>query len=516
MEKKLYFDNYRGAMHFLKKVGAGKIKPRTDKKGFLWDPDSGQLTQEQLEIIAEADGSKYLWEDCESGLSWLFRERAYYNIESLSNKCLGGYNDWRVPTLRELKTLACTTQNEFGLFAKESVGGRLKGNYISCTKDRQESVWWNFDTGQSEKEEYSDGKIKWDAGGDFAGFEKSVHHNFAKLILVRGTASEHLADWALKLRDWAEEDGVLDFPSTQENMESLEKLKLFYSKRIPGELSNLRNLKSLVCYAFPGSEKAIFSISSLEELKLLKPYEQACFKEIPSSVANLAQLLSLDAGEISIYNVHESIGNLKKLKHLNLNMLGSNSIPDSITNMHDLTTLRLAGVGALPNSIGDLKRLEKLAVFGRFESIPYSLVELGQLQELTIGSSNLNQLPEKIFKLEKLEAIRILKSNIETFPASLIRMPFLKELELSNSPIKELPEDISALKSLVRLDLRETNISHIPEQLKHLDNLRFLYLSNTKLALLPEWLKDMKSLSKIRAKGVKFPPALREKIVYLY
>jgi predicted DNA binding protein len=54
MEKKLYFDNYRGAMHFLKKVGAGKIKPRTDKKGFLWDPDSGQLTQEQLEIIAEA------------------------------------------------------------------------------------------------------------------------------------------------------------------------------------------------------------------------------------------------------------------------------------------------------------------------------------------------------------------------------------------------------------------------------------------------------------------------------
>ncbi|WP_312668695.1 leucine-rich repeat domain-containing protein [Stutzerimonas nitrititolerans] len=515
MKNQVSFDSYRDALLFLKEMGAGKVKRQTDSDDFLWELDSGQLTKEQLEIIAEANGTKFLWKDSETGLSWLLRDCGRYEIDSLNKSGYGGYNDWRAPTLRELKSLACTTKNTFGLFAKESAGGRLNGNYVSCTKHWQEAVWWNFNTGKSAKEEYSDGKIKWGSEGDFAGFEDSVHHNYATLILVRGDVIENLSDWASKLREWAEEDGVLDFPSTQENMEKLEDLTLFFSTTIPKQVSMLRNLKRLTCYALSGFEKVIFSIPSLEELKLLRPNgKQPAFDEIPPTISNLTSLLSLDAGGIHLNKVHESIGDLRKLKHLDLNV--ADAIPDSITNMHELRTLRLSGIRSLPHSIGDLKSLEKLSVFGRFERIPNSIENLTQLQELTIRSGQLSELPEGLFKLGNLHTLTIYEATIEIFPNALLKMPLLKTLDLCDTPIYKLPEDIANMESLERLNLRETRISELPRSLVNLDNLRLLYLSNTKIQSLPEWLKDMKSLSKIRAKGIKVPPALKDKIVYLY
>ncbi len=519
MKNQIFFDTYRNAFLFLKKVGVGKIKRCADSDDFFWGLDSealdsGQLTKEQLENIAVATGTKFLWEDSETGLSWLIRDCSHYEIESLNRSGYGGYSDWRVPTLRELKSLAFTTQNTFGLFAKESVGGRLNGNYVSCTKYLQEAVWWNFSAGKSVKEEHSDGKIKWDSQGDFAGFEDSVQHNYATLMLVRGTIVENMADWASKLRDWAEEDGVLDFPSTQENIERLEDLTLFFSKTIPEQVSKLKNLKRLTCYALSGFEKVIFSIPSLEELKLLRPHgKQPAFDEIPPTISNLTKLLSLDAGGIHLNKVHESIGRLRKLKHLDLSV--ADTVPDSITSLHELRTLRLSGIRSLPHSIGDLKSLEKLSIFGRFERIPNSIDKLAKLQELTIRSAQLSEFPEDFLKLGDLHTLKIYEAAIDIFPSALLKMPHIKTLELSDTCINELPEGIANMESLERLNLSGTKISELPQSLLYLDNLRFLYLSNTKLQSLPEWLKDMKSLSKIRAKGVEVPPILKEKIVYL-
>lgn len=542
MRRHLLFANFNDANSFLKKIRIGKVQRKSDTDFFIWSSDYAILTEEHKSMVEEADGSKYAWADAETGLTWLFMDHIkHLDIERFNATSYGGHDDWRVPTLRELKTLSSNVKNSFGCYVKEGLENRIMGNYTSCTPylHWQDRAWWNFDEGKSTTEEYSEGKIKWASEGKYAGFEKDTHHNFARLILVRGVETQFLSDWAISLRDWAESNNVFDFPVTQKNIEELENLALHHANVLPAELFRLPRLKRLICYSNAGIEDALFSITGLEALELLRPYHtKPRLEEIPASVQNLHHLVSLKATQLGLKKVHEAIGSLEQLQSLDLSINKIESIPNSIGDLGELRSLDLSVnyITVVPNSIGQLQRLEKFFIGGHFDRLPESIGHLAQLQEMRIRSDKLSEIPTSFCNLSKLQSLicaaplrqfshhldrlKSLKTLVienaflESIPSDVFAMPWLHTLRITQTPIKRIPNEISGMTNLELLDLTGTQITELPRSLLLLEKLRFLNVSSTQIDSLPEWLSDMKSLSGIAGEGVKFPVVLRKKWVY--
>ena len=160
MSRHLLFATFSDANNFLKKIRIGKIQRKTNTDLYVWDSEYASLTEEHKSMIEEVDGSKFPWTDSDTGLIWLFQNHIMYSdIERLNATSCGGHDDWRVPNLRELKTLSSSVKNSFGCYAKEGLENRISGNYESCTRHLhwQDRAWWNFDEGKSTTEEYSGG-----------------------------------------------------------------------------------------------------------------------------------------------------------------------------------------------------------------------------------------------------------------------------------------------------------------------------------------------------------------------
>lgn len=539
MSRNLLFATFSDANNFLKKIRIGKIQLKPNTDFYFWESECDCLTQEHENMIDEADGSKFVWKDRDIGLTWLLQDHIQYSdIERLNAISYGGHDDWRVPSLRELKTLGSNVKNSFGYYVKEELENRIRGNYVSCTTylHWQDKAWWSFDGGCSTTEEYSEGKIKWGAEGEYAGFEKDTYHNFARLILVRGVETHFLSDWAISLRDWAESDNVFDFPVTQKAIEEIESLALYHSSFLPAEISRLPKLKHLKCHSNAGIEDALFSIPSLEKLELLRPYHtKPRIEEIPASIQNLRHLVSLNATQLGLKKVHEAIGSLEQLQSLNLSVNGLETVPNSIGNLDKLRSLHLSvnHITAVPNSIGQLNKLEEFSIGGHFDHLPESFGDLSELKKIIIRSDKLTEIPSSFCNLLKLEnliceaplrrlfhqidKLKLLKSLVienallESMPNDVFKMPWLHTLSITGTPIKRVPDEISGMSNLEGLDLSGTQIAELPRSMLLLKNLRFLNVSSTQISTLPEWLSDMGSLSRIAGKGVKFPEILRKK-----
>lgn len=542
MSRQIHFASFNEAYSFLKKIRIGKIQRKQNTDFYIWDSEYSILTDEHKNMIKEADGSKFVWKDPDTGLTWLLQDHIRHEcIKPFNATSYGGHNDWRVPTLRELKTLSSNVKNKFDCYAKEALENKIKGNYESCTPylHWQDVAWWNFDEGKSTTEQYSEGGIKWGSEGDYAGFEKDTYHNSARLILVRGIETQVLSDWAIFLCQWAESNNVFDFPVTQKSIEELEDLALYHASSLPVEISRLPSLKRLICYANAGIEDALFSVAGLQVLELIRPYHtKPHLEEIPESVRNLRHLVSLKADQLGLKKVHEAIGSLERLQSLDLSVNKIESIPNSIGDLGELRSLNLSAnyITVVPHSIGRLKKLEKLFIGGHYDHLPDSIGDLSQLQELIIRSDKLAEIPDSfcnlynlesltceaplrrlplnLYEMKNLRSLLISDTLLESIPNDVFEMRWLHTLRITKTAINRIPEEISGISNLERLDLSGTKITELPRSLLLLENLRFLNVSSTQLGSLPEWLSDMKSLSRIAGKGVKFPAVLAKKWAY--
>jgi hypothetical protein len=125
MSQNLLFAYFSDANDFLKGMRIGKIQRKPNSDLYVWDSESASLSEEQQCLVDEVGGSKYVWTDPDIGLTWLFQE--YIRDIDRSNALRpGGYDDWRVPTLRELKTLSANAKNSFGHYAKKKCRKQTK------------------------------------------------------------------------------------------------------------------------------------------------------------------------------------------------------------------------------------------------------------------------------------------------------------------------------------------------------------------------------------------------------
>ncbi|KAI9399144.1 hypothetical protein POPTR_002G056100v4 [Populus trichocarpa] len=271
----------------------------------------------------------------------------------------------------------------------------------------------------------------------------------------------------------------------------------FPLKAIPDDLT----LEHLIVLDMRYSSLQQFSeeLKSLKKLKFLylshshKLIETPNFEGFPS----LEKLKLKDC--ISLVKVHDSIGLLSHLQFLNLqDCVDLKNLPGSICALSSLKKLNVSGcskleelpehlgslqslvllladetaISTLPETIGDLKNLEKLSlhgcrlIFSPRKCPPTRRGLPASLLELDLGHCNLtdDMIPSDLQGLPLLQNLKLCRNNFTSLPASIGSLPKLTRLWLNECKslqcIPELQSSLQLLHAKDCLSLETINLKN--------------------------------------------------------
>ena len=100
---------------------------------------------------------------------------------------------------------------------------------------------------------------------------------------------------------------------------------------------------------------------------------------------------------------------------------------------------------------------------------------------LSLASSNLFKIPEKVFFIITLLRLDISNNNIEVIPSDIGNLVKLKQLWANQNPIRCLPAEIYKCVALESLDLSYTKIVMLPREIANVHKLNDIKLDNCPL-----------------------------------
>jgi Leucine-rich repeat (LRR) protein len=163
--------------------------------------------------------------------------------------------------------------------------------------------------------------------------------------------------------------------------------------------------------------EAIEHLENLEELYI----SRVELKLVPETLITLSQLRVLDLH----YNKIEKLPNLSPLKNLEILHLFINQLSEieGIENLHQLGFLNVGAneLTTITNKIGTLEKLQVLNLCtNKIKALPDSLCDLKNLEKLDIYSLPLDgQLPKDFSKLSYLPWLRLDNIGLSSLPACL-------------------------------------------------------------------------------------------------
>ena len=143
----------------------------------------------------------------------------------------------------------------------------------------------------------------------------------------------------------------------------------------------------------------------------------------------------------------------------------------------------------------------------KLEEIPEEIVNLKKLEKLWIDQVKFDRIPPVIFKLKGLKDLGIGSNddpenlkNIKVLPKEIGKLKNLKELTLFGMPLNSLPEEIGNLKNLEFIAITQTGESglmKLPKSFKNLQNLKNISISNIRLDQIPPVIFELKNLKNL-------------------
>ncbi|OYQ65458.1 hypothetical protein B9G53_07200 [Pseudanabaena sp. SR411] len=257
-------------------------------------------------------------------------------------------------------------------------------------------------------------------------------------------------------------------------------------KTLPTELAELTNLQSLDLSSnslktFPNS---VTRLTNLQSLNL----SGNRLKTFPNSVTRLTNLQSLDLRSNRLSAIPESIASLNNLQSLDLSDNILRAFPHSVTRLTNLQSLNLSANSliAIPNSISSLTNLQSLIlIYNRLSAIPDLIASLINLQFLSLKFNNLSTIPDSITSLINLQSLDLGCNSLSTIPDSIIRLTNLQSLDLGGNSLSAIPDSIASLTNLQSLDLSDNSLSAIPDSISNLTNLQSIDLGNNQITKVP-------------------------------
>jgi len=263
------------------------------------------------------------------------------------------------------------------------------------------------------------------------------------------------------------------------------------------------------------------NLTKLDTLKFNYNNYNKTLSKLPESFGQLKNLKYLDLTLMGLNTLPESFSNLKNLNYLNLALNHITKLPDNIGNLSNLETITIElginipnsfanltnlkncnlyiinnSTAVLPVNFGNLKKLEKLNLYGKFTNLPNSFSNLINLKDLEItGGSTINQLPDNFGNLVNLENVRI-AGSFTTLPNSFTNLIKLKNLEL-HGKLEYLPADIGDLKKLEWLSVSSMNLKAIPDSFGNLENLKYFRAYSNNISTIPDSFGNLKKIYEI-------------------
>jgi hypothetical protein len=230
--------------------------------------------------------------------------------------------------------------------------------------------------------------------------------------------------------------------------------------------------------------------------------------EIPTEIARLQYLETLEMTSTKIKRLPAEIAGLKQLKTLNMSSnIGLAELPREMGSLQHLETLLIRGSNIREQAweiIGTLKKLKTLDASQNPElsGIPRDIGELQQLKNLNVTSTRITELPKEIGKLQMLKNLDVSDNlGITELPKEIGKLLHLETLNLSSTRIKEVPREIGNLQHLQALYLNSVRtITKLPRDIAKLQHLERLHLHEVDVRNIPReiWgLKKLKSLNRV-------------------
>ncbi|XP_063938664.1 TMV resistance protein N-like [Daucus carota subsp. sativus] len=283
------------------------------------------------------------------------------------------------------------------------------------------------------------------------------------------------------------------------------------------ETLNLEGCKSL--------EEVHISIGSLVKLVSLNLGGCVNLRCLPDTICNLTALKRLDIVSCRrLQALPAELGNIKSLEELNAEELTVSKLPDSIGCLSKLVVLELSynkNLENIPDSICNLRALEVLCISGcsSVEALPLKLGNIESLRKLDAEGLSVLKLPDSIGCLGKLVELRLSSNNyLETLPGNVCNLRALEVLSISDCrSLKALPVQCGNIQSLKVLNATELTVSKLPDSIGCLFKLVQLRLNNNEnLESLPDSVCNMRSLQNLEIEDccrllyiVKLPPNLK-------
>ena len=152
----------------------------------------------------------------------------------------------------------------------------------------------------------------------------------------------------------------------------------------------------------------------------------------------------------------------------------------------------------IPNALINLKNLQRLSLLNnKVDKLPDSFVQLQNLSVLILGSNQLKKLPASFGQLQNLSVLGLWGNQLKELPDSFVQLQKLSYLFLNENWLKELPASFVQLQKLSCLFLNENQLKELPASFGQLQKLSKLELRNNQLKELPAWFGKLLNLSEL-------------------
>ena len=285
---------------------------------------------------------------------------------------------------------------------------------------------------------------------------------------------------------------------------------------LPSEIASLTGLKSLEVssYSRGGIPPEIGELTELERLVISGWHSGS----IPPEIGGLTKLEYLDLSDNQNLSgsIPPELGGLTELKHLDLGrFVGGNclsgSIPPELGNLTKLKRLRLSGnflSGSIPPEFGGLTKLKSLRLsYNRLSgSVPPELGGLAKLKELVLSGNRLSgSVPPELGGLAKLKELDLSGNRLSgNIPPELGGLTKLWSLSLGGNRLSgNIPPELGGLAKLEWLILKDNRLSgNIPPEIGGLAKLEWLILRDNLLSgNIPPELGELAKLDEIDLGG---------------